>query len=223
MAHNKLSFDELNLQFGQVVQIHPNPGKSVDRYDCLLVGCLPNEAVIITAPDSGRFPLLTVGDTVAIRVMSANGVALFPTLVLHIAEIPIYLVYLDFPKAIQFKMVRNASRVEVALPVLASNMDRNGIRGVAGRIMDISLSGARIAFGQDIAKRGEVVEIKGKFDVAGIRRTLSIHAVVRARNMLSDSHFEYGIEFHENDEEKLLVLFGYIFNAMAFGRAKKIE
>jgi len=31
------------------------------------------------------------------------------------------------------------------------------------------------------------------------------------------------VEFDERDEEKLLVLFGYIFNAMAVGEAKIIQ
>lgn len=223
MIDEKLNFDDLNLKFGQVIQIHPSPGKSPDRFNCILVGCLPNEAVIVTAPESGQFPLLKEGDAIAIRVMSANGVAIFPTLVLHIAEIPVYLVYLDFPKSIQFRMVRNASRVEVALPILVTNLNRHGIRGVAGKIMDISLSGARIGFNQDIATKGDVVEIKGKFDVAGIRRTLSIQALTRSKKPIDKGYIEYGVEFREQDEEKLLVLFGYIFNAMAFGKAKKIE
>lgn len=223
MTEEKQSFEDLHLKFGQVIQIHPNPGKSKDRFNCILVGCLPNEAVIITAPESGSFPVLKEGDAIAIRVMSANGVAIFPTLVLHIAEIPVYLVYLDFPKAIRFRMIRNASRVEVALPILVTNRDQHGIRGVAGRILDISLSGARIGFNQDIATKGDVLEIKGKFDVAGIRRTLSIQALARSKALLDNGHYEYGVEFREQDEEKLLVLFGYIFNAMAFGKTQKIE
>ncbi|WP_045860809.1 flagellar brake protein [Teredinibacter purpureus] len=218
-----LSFEQLNLKMGQVIQIHPNPGKSSDRFDCVLVGCLPGEAVIVTVPDSGHFPPLKEGHKVVIRVMSSNGVALFPTVVLHIADIPIYLVYLDFPRAIQFKLVRNASRVDVALPILISNPAQKSIRSEPGRITDISIGGAMVSVSENIGTMGDMIEIKGKFDVAGIKRTLGIQAVIRSKVDQTADTYQFGVQFDESDEDKLLVLFGYIFNAMAMGDPKNIE
>lgn len=223
MLKPKLKFDDLNLQFGQTIQIQPNPVQSKDRFECLLVGCIPNEAIIITASGATKFPPLEPGQPVAIRVMGNNDIAIFPTMVLHIAEIPIFLVYLDFPRAIQFKTVRNTSRIDVTLPVKVKNLDREFIDEVEGQVMDISVGGAKLELNHDVASKGENIEIQGEFKVGSISRTLVVQATVRAKTTGNNLDYEYGVEFHENDEEKLLILFGYIFNEMAFGKIKKIQ
>jgi len=218
-----LTLDQLNLKMGQVIQIHPDPADSDKRYDCVLVGGLPGETVIITSPTSGRFPQLKEGDVIAIRVMSANGVAIFPSVVLFISEEPLYLVFLDFPKSIKFRMIRTASRVDVAMPVLLHNQTQPGKGTLAGKILDISLGGAQIEIEKDGGVKGDIIEIKGKFEVGNIKRITKIMAVIRMKKPLPDGKFRCGVEFDERDEEKLLVLFGYIFNAMAVGEAKIIQ
>jgi hypothetical protein len=217
-----LKFDDLNLKIGQIIQLHPDPKNSQERYDCMLVGCLPGDAVIVTAASDGSFPIVQEGQNIVIRVMSANGVALFPTTVLYVADVPTFMVYLDFPKAIKFKLVRSASRVDVALPVLASNLNQRGMQNVAGKITDISLGGARVELFEEGGEVGDLLELRGKFQVGEIQRRLSIRALIRSKRKSGDS-FTYGLEFNEEDEEKLLILFGFIFNLMAFGSVQKVS
>jgi len=223
MLKSKLKFDDLNLQLGQIIQIQPNPAQSKSRFDCVLVGCIPNEAIIITASTSEGLPSFESGEPVAIRIMGENGIAIFPTMVLYVTEMPVFLIYLDFPRAIQFKTVRNAARINVALPIQVKNLDRDDAQSVSGQVMDISVGGACLDLDEDMASKGDSVEILGKFQIGGLERDLFIHAVVRSKKTGEKIGFEYGVEFHENDEEKLLVLFGYIFNEMAFGKLKRIQ
>lgn len=218
-----LKFDDLNLTIGQTIQIHPNTDIAHERFDCLLVGCLPGESVIVTAPpETGHFPEVSEGQRVVIRVLSANGVALFPTTVLFVAEVPVFMVYLDFPQAIKFKLVRTASRVEVALPVLVANLSGKKISGEPGKISDISIGGARIELAIDVGDIGDQLELKGKFKVGDITRILVLLASI-VKKKPSEKGFIYGVSFLEADEEKLLILFGYIFNSMAFGRVQVIS
>lgn len=219
---NCLNFEDLNLSIGQIIQIHPSPN-SKERFDCMLVGCLPGEAVMITAPPSGEFPVVEEGQQVAIRVMSSNGVALFPTTVLFVGDVPVFMVYLDFPRAIQFKLVRNATRVDVALPILVSNKTREGIRGIVGKITDISTTGARINLFDDVGEAGELIELKGKFEVGEIRRMVNVEAIIRSKPVITGEVVTYGVEFHEADEEKLIVLFGFIFSAIAYGKSQIVR
>ena len=218
-----LSLQDLNLKIGQVVQLHPSSDNVQERYDCTLIGCLPLESVIVTAPASGIFPQLSEGQQVVIRVMSANGVALFPTTVLYISDVPAFMVYLDFPKSIKFKLVRSASRVDVALPVLASNLVARQFGNIPGKLTDISIGGARAEFFSEIGKVGEGVELKGKFQIAKIQRTMSIRAVICSVSTLENNHHSCGLSFDEGDEDKLLILFGFIFNAMAFGSVQQVR
>jgi len=217
------SFEDLNLKLGQIVQIHPNPADPKQRFDCLLVGTLPGESILISAHRKAEFPVLEEGQMVVMRIMSANGVALFQTRVLFISDMPVLIVYLDFPEAIQFRMVRASSRVDIALPVLVYSISHPSRSGVPGRIADISTGGAGIELYDDVGEIGEEVELKGKFEIAGIQRTVRIKATLRSKKEAASGNKSYGISFNEADEDKLLVLFAYIFNSMAFGDVQNIS
>ncbi|SMF60266.1 PilZ domain-containing protein [Alteromonadaceae bacterium Bs31] len=217
-----LAIDQLQLKFGQLLQIQQYMSAEKKLYDCTFVGGVPGQTLIISMPESGEFPDLHEGDKIAIRVKTASGVAAFPTVVLYLAEIPLYMVYLDYPSDIQFKQIRSATRVNVALPVLASNSKRPELRSVVGRISDISTTGAHLFFEQDVGDIGDQVQLKGKFAVAGIRRTLVLTVLVRAKQSQA-SEFEYGVEFIEQDEEIMLVLFGFVYSAMTQGEPKVVE
>lgn len=221
---DKVSFGDLNLKMGQIIQIHPSLGGTNERFDCLLVGCIPGEAVIVSAaPGAGVFPKVVEGQRVVIRVMSANGVALFPTTVLFISDVPTLMVFLDFPQAIKFKLVRNASRVDVALPVLVSSLSERTKNNIPGKILDISIGGAKALLDVDIGKVGEEISIKGKFKVGNIQRIVELSSTIRRKSPGKDQGWVYGVEFREAEEEKLLVLFGYIFNSMALGRVQIVS
>ena len=219
-----LRFEDLNLKIGQVIQIHPNPEDKTNRHDCMLVGGLMGDAIIITvAPGKDEFPRLEEGQQVIIRVLSGNGVALFPTTVLFVSDMPVFMVYLDFPQAIKFHVVRNSSRVEVALPILASNTQRRQLSGIAGKISDISVGGARIELYSDAGNRGESIELKGKFRVNKIQRLVVLQATILRKEKISEGVFAYGVQFNEDDEDKLLILFGFIFNSMAFSNVQTVS
>jgi hypothetical protein len=66
------------------------------------------------------------------------------------------------------------------------------------------------------------VELKGKFQVGGITRVLSIQSVIRAIIPAKEGA-SYGVEFFEKDEDKLLVLLGFIFHSMVFGHTLSIS
>lgn len=223
MAENTLlHFDNLNLRFGQTIQLLPDPVDSSKRYDVVLLGCLPGETVMVIPPEEGEFPSLQQGQRVVIRITTINGVAMFPTVILHIAEMPLYTFYLDFPKAIKFKQIRNAARVDVSLPVLVTNITQPNFGTIAGRSLDISLGGAKLIFDHDVGAVGDNIELKSKFEIANIKRVLAVTAQIRTRKQ-SRGGYEYGIQFFEQDEDKQLVLFGFIYSSLAMGTAKNID
>lgn len=218
-----LSVAELGLRFGQQMALLPNPGKSDRTYNCELIGCLGTESIIIGPPaDTGILPQLTEGQRVIVRVKLAGGVALFPTTVLFVSDVPTVMVYLDFPREVKFKQIRGAFRVNVVVPVLVVNKTADATGTKTGKIVDISTSGARIEMFESLGGLGDDIEIKGKFQVGEIQRVLSVDAIIRAKSSTDDRLF-YGIEFHEGDEEKMIILMGFTFHAMAFGHLQSIR
>lgn len=216
-------FGDLDVKMGQTVQVLSKSSDVKEFYDVMLIGVIPGESLILGAPETGVFPKIEEGHQLVFRIMLADGIALFNSVVLYISDVPLFMVYADYPREIKFKQVRNASRVNVSLPVLASNLTTGVQSGVAGRFIDISTSGAGIECYEQLGSIGDDVIVKGKFEVNSIQRLLSIKASIRARKRLTNDSHIYGLEFAGGDEDDLLVLFGYIFNAMAYGKIQKIR
>lgn len=219
----ELTFAQLDLQFGEDIEICTEPGNDKTIFPCKFVGAIPDEAILVTAPPSGLFPRVAEGQSVVMRAKLPNGIALFQTAVLFLGDVPTIMAYLDYPRDINFKQVRKAARVNVALPVLASNLSSGRDETIAGKILDISTTGARVALFGTAGQVGDIIALKGKFKVGQIQRTLALRAVIRAIIGSNGESTSYGVEFHEGDEDQLLVLFGFIFNAMAFGEIQHIQ
>lgn len=217
-----LSFEELDVKMGQLVEIRLPNSPSKEFFDVVLIGAIMGESLILGAPESGLFPNIHEGDPVVIRIRLADGVALFSTVALFISDIPLLMAFIDFPTEIKFKQVRKASRVNVTLPVLTSNTTTGEQVGIAGKLVDISTAGAGILIYEFLGDVGDEITVKGKFDVGGIQKILAINATIRSCKQIKEA-FLCGIEFNNCEESDLLVLFGFIFNAMAFGRIQKIR
>lgn len=217
-----LNFSELGVQMGQSLEILPRAEGVKTFSDCIILGMIPDQSLILSVPESGMFPDVQEGQDVVIRVFMDQGVALFNSTILYISDVPLYMVYLDFPSEIKFKRVRKAARVDVTLPVLASNPS-NGASGIAGKFIDISAGGAGLELYEDLGEVDDDVIIRGKFPVGNIQRLLSIKATIRFKKQKNSRAYVYGVEFNEGEEDDRLVLFGFIFNAMAFGNVQKIR
>lgn len=217
-----VSFAQLGLGFGEQLQLVPIPADTKSRFACELVGCLGMESIIIGPPASGLLPQLEEGQRVVVKANLAAGVAVFPSTVLCVSSVPALMVYLDYPRDIKFKQMRAAFRVDVTLPVLVTNRSIAGGNPCAGKLVDISVRGARLELFEPLGDVGDSVQLKGKFQVGDIQRILSIDAVIRTASMENASRY-YGIEFRPGDEDSLLVLMGYTFHAMAFGHVQSIR
>lgn len=218
MADEELTFDALDLRFGHQLLIHPNPADKTQVFNASLVGCLADESLIISPPANGIFSEVREGQKIAIRVFLDSGVALFMSTVLYISEIPAVMIYIDFPRDIKFKRLRSARRVYVALPIIATNLDNPAYASVAGRLVDVSTGGGQLEMAGPLGAENDRIEIKGKFPIQGIVRLLTVSACIRQCNKNS-----YGVQFVEQDEEKLIVLMGFIFNAMLTGTVNSIR
>jgi hypothetical protein len=212
-----VSFSELELGFGYELFLIPDLNNKQQLFESVLAGCISEECLMVTAPASGLFPRVECGQRVLVRIRLPSGVALFPTTVLFISETPTLIVYLDYPRDIKFKRVR-AARVFVSLPILVNSKIDDSIFGVAGKIVDVSTSGARIESSDRLGTVGDLIEIKGKFQVGNMVRMLTINCIIRAEK----ANKIYGVEFSEQNEDKLLVLLGFIYQAMVFNNAQAV-
>ena len=217
-----LQTDQLDLSFGHHLTLIVDPGASTKEFDFTLIGCIAGRSLILGPPETGVMPLLAEGQTVFVRINLHSGVAFFPSVVLFVSDIPTVLVYLDYPDHVRFKQIRAAMRVQVRLPIIANNLSDTRFSALPGKISDISTTGASLEFYEALGQTGQNILIKGKFEVGPVQRLLSIPAQIRSTKQQNDVYI-YGIEFAAANEDNLLVLFGFIFHAMAFKPIKPIS
>ena len=218
-----VQFNELEIRIGQSIQIIPDAENTKDFYECVVIGAIVGESFIVTAPASGVFPNISDGQSVILRVFTADGIGQSNVRVLYVSDIPTFMVYLDFPSNFLFRRIRNSKRVKTALPILVTGSNPNQPRGVPGKIVDVSMIGAGIELFDDVGEVDDTLMIKGKFKVGSIQRILSLEAKVRSKSSKGNSNFFFGVEFSEADEDEMLILFGFIFNAMVVGESQSLR
>src|SRR5690606_13547130 len=92
-----------------------------------------------------------------------------------------------------------------------------------GTIADISTSGARVELDEAVGEIGDKIELKASLNIVNITRELTINAIIRSRLERSTQEESqnlpaiYGIEFADDDEEKYLLIYAYVFREMARG------
>lgn len=218
-----VSFAHLEVKVGQTVQIVPDPANKKELFESTYIGAILGEALILTAPKSGTFSSLKEGQNLAIRILMPDGIAIFSAVVLYMTDIPSFMVYLDIPDTVKYHKIRKAQRVNISMPIFVSGTSENSSRNIDGTIVDISTHGAGLRVKGSAGEVDDVIVVRGKFNVGSIQRLLSFQALIITQTALEDDVNNYGVEFLEDNEDDLLVLFGFIFNALAFGEIQHLH
>ena len=216
-------FESLNLDAGRVLQAFPDPSNPKFTVSICYVGCIPGQSIIISQNEAGEFPNLQEGQSIVLRALMPDGVAVFTARVLYLTDMPLHMAFIDLPEKVQFQQVRRQKRVRTKLPVLVSGENGSSHRNLDASLLDISLSGARLSSPHNFANTGDAIHIRGKFQVGPIKRVLAIKANVRSKETSNSGSAIYGVEFVEENEDDLLVLFGFIFNEMVFGEYQTLH
>lgn len=106
----------------------------------------------------------------------------------------------------------------VDLPISADNLSRLERVSCAGRMVDISVSGARLELKEALASIGDEVVVKARVPVGELEVDWAIKSVIRSRikrstqEQVQEFPAVYGIEFIEKSPEALLILYGYVYS-----------
>ena len=214
-----MKFEDLKLAYGYPLQLQTSSSDiKAQRVSCRLVGCVPGKSLMVSQPRNAG---LRPGQKLVARFMVANGICLFPVSVESIVNLPMPMICLAYPPSVSFKEIRGATRVDVNLAIEATNLNSLEERRCTGKLGDVSTTGAKIELSEALGEVGEELLLQGEVNVASIQRELSIKAVVRSRIERSTKEHDaqypavYGIEFTETDEDKLLLLYAYVYSEMA--------
>jgi hypothetical protein len=218
-----MKFDELKLKDGVQLQLQASAdGGELHKYGSRYIGAIAGKSLIVAMPRTPMgAPRLRPGQKVAVRIMLANGICVFACTIDHLVPSPYPMLHLSYPNNVGFKEVRGSTRVSVDHPVSVTNVSDLDEPFSEGIVADISITGARLELAQAIGGVGDQIEVLADVSVGRLMKTMRVKAVIRSRIERSTKELDhnlpavYGIEFVEDDEDVLLVLYGYVYSEMA--------
>ena len=217
-----MRFEELKLAYGYPLQLQTTSASGQpERFSCRLIGCLPGRSVLLSVPkQAGKLLKFRPGQKIVVRLMIDNGIGIFASIVEIQTQEPYPILHLSYPESVTFKGIRNATRVAVREKMTIVNTSMEIKPSTTGFISDISISGARIELGDDIAEIGDILELRAHVDIRGIAKELVLVGAIRSRvdptdNLDDGVLVSYGLEFVEQTDDQRLIMYAYVFNQMA--------
>lgn len=220
MVDLSMKFEDMNLAYGCPLQLQfSNGAGQPERFSCRLIGCLPGHSILLSVPKmNGKLIRFRPGQQIAIRFMVDNGIGIFASVVEAQTSDPSPILHVSYPENINFKGIRSATRVAIRQRAVIVNLTKDSDKVRQGAIVDISISGARIEINECMGEIGNAIQLGLKINVAGIVRDLSVAAIIRSC-INPDSAiphqgdaFTYGIQIAETDEDRLLLLYAYVYS-----------
>ena len=224
-----MKFEEFKLSSGYPLQLQTNNNDGqVERFSSRLIGCIPGRSILLSAPVAAKkIARFRPGQKIVVRMMVDNGIGVFVCVAGSQVNDPYPILYVSYPDQVNFKGIRGATRVAVNLPMRTTNISAVDQPSTGGTIADISTSGARIGLDEAIGEIGDKIELKASLNIENITRELTISAIIRSRLERSTQEENqnlpaiYGIEFADDDEDKYLLIYAYVFREMARGNRQR--
>jgi c-di-GMP-binding flagellar brake protein YcgR len=174
------SLDALKLMPGDTLQLQPMIDGQTERYTVRVIGLMRAKSVLVTAPlIDGKLIFIREAQPFLIRAFSGQNVYAFKARVLKAQHTPFPYLHLSYPDSVQVMRIRKAMRAPAQIIVALSDKDSAASLG-AGRIVDISVGGARMHLGRDVQVRGEDITVAFKVILDDHEEYITTRAAVRS-------------------------------------------
>lgn len=135
------SLEEIQLKFGQIIQLQM-VRLDQSRLYARLIGCLVNQAVLVTMPSAVDQPFpIAEGEAFVCRGFAGRIAFGFQTHVTKAVQVPFPHLFLTYPKEVESVVVRKTTRLAIQREAaLLKNTEQGEVREAA-TVVDISSSG----------------------------------------------------------------------------------
>lgn len=210
--------DILKLEVGDFVQLQLISPEKDDRFAVTVIGYLPGESVLVTAPTvDGKVQFIREDQRFAVRMLRGSNVYGFVAKVLHVAVKPFPYLHLSFPQEVESITVRDADRIETNIPALARNTkqaeEKEPWQPVF--IKDLSTTGARLESITSLGREGEMIQLRFKLEVCDGEEEVELLAGIRSQILRSSDESQAprcitGARFHVLSRFQKLLLHDHV-------------
>lgn len=206
-----LDLEALKLMPGDALQLQPLLEGQTDRYTVRVIGLMKPRSVLVTAPSiEGRLLFVKDGQTYLVRAFSGLNVCAFKAKVLKAQLQPFPYLHLSYPDSVQAMRIRKAMRAPANIIVAVSESEE-GRQTAAGKIVDISVGGAKILSTMNLGDKDKNFWVAFKVVLADMEEYVKVPVTVRVTGEEEDeqgrSMKSFGVQFgHLSQSQRLIIM-----------------
>ncbi len=209
-----LAFENSKIRIGDTLVLQSAP--EAPRFPVRLIGYLRNRSVIVTPPEiNGEVVMVRDGQSFVGRFFSGQNAFAFSTSVSKQTSVPYPHIHLAYPRELKVQEVRKSPRVDVGLIAAIEFDGRAG--QMAGKIVNLSPTGAGFRAKQSCGQQGERLLLKFKLTINGLDTVINVRCEICSVRELTDEPampFLHGVRFIEVEEPTQFALAAYVYGAL---------
>lgn len=210
-----LDFDALKLMPGDTLQLQPLLEGQVERWSVRVIGQMKPKSLLVSAPMvDGKLIFIKDGQTYLVRAFSGLNVCAFKAKVLKSQLQPYPYLHLSWPDSVQAMRIRKAMRAPASI-IVAVHDSEEGRQTGAGKIVDISVGGAKVLTPAQLGHKGDTLWLSFKVKLGDMEEYVKTSAVIRTVREETDDQGKtmkaFGVQFGELSQSQRLIIMNLVY------------
>ncbi len=210
-----LSFEAIKLMPGDALQLQPLLEGQTERFTVHVIGVMKPKSLLVTSPIvDGKMIFVRDGQTYLVRAFSGLNVCAFKARVLKAQLQPFPYLHLSYPDSVQAMRIRKAMRAPASI-IVAVSQNEEGRQVGAGKMVDISVGGAKMLAPMALGRKNESLWLSFKVKLGDMEEYVKTPVVIRSESEEDDDQGKrmkcYGIQFGELGQSQRLIIMNLVY------------
>lgn len=210
-----LSFDAVKLMPGDTLQLQPLLEGQTERFSVHVIGVMKPKSVLVTAPVvDGKLIFVRDGQTYLVRAFSGLNVCAFKARILKSQLQPFPYLHLSYPDSVQAMRIRKSMRAPSSI-IVALHESETGRQIGAGRIIDLSVGGARMFSPTKVGAKNQTLWLSFKVLLGDMEEYVKTPAVIRTVGEEQDEQgkdmYVFGLQFGDLQQSQRLIIMNLVY------------
>jgi len=210
-----LSFDAVKLMPGDALQLQPLLDGQTERFSVNVIGVMKPRSLLVTAPMvDGKLIFVRDGQSYLVRAFSGLNVCAFKAKILKSQLQPFPYLHLSYPDSVQAMRIRKTMRAPASI-IVAVHETEAGRQSGAGKIIDLSVGGARMYSPMKVGVKDQSIWLSFKVKLGDMEEYVKTPAIIRAVGEEDDEQGKrmhvFGLQFGELAQSQRLIIMNLVY------------
>jgi c-di-GMP-binding flagellar brake protein YcgR len=210
-----LAFEAVKLMPGDTLQLQPLMEGQTERFSVHVIGVMKPKSLLVTAPMvDGKLIFVRDGQTYLVRAFSGLNVCAFKARILKSQLQPFPYLHLSYPDSVQAMRIRKAMRAPASI-IVAVHDSEDGRQSAAGKIVDISVGGARMLSPSKVGEKDQTIWLSFKVMLGDMEEYVKTPAAIRAVGEEDDEQGKrmkvFGVQFGDLSQSQRLIIMNMVY------------